>query len=217
MGKKLYITWGSPPVNAVLMAAKALSIDLDLHELDLSQQENLSEWYLKINPTGTVPALDDEGFIVWDSHAILMYLQKKYGNGTDIQPKDPQKQTRILQFLNFDCGMLFRRMSDCLRPIFYEGHTNFDPKALDRAKSSYAILDRILKEDNFVAGDNLTIADISIFATMIAQNAFLPIEEHEFPSLRKWYSQLKSFDFYDAALKGEVTLKDGLKTKLKHY
>lgn len=48
MGKKLYITWGSPPVNAVLMAAKALSIDLDLHELDLSQQENLSEWYLKV-------------------------------------------------------------------------------------------------------------------------------------------------------------------------
>lgn len=43
-----------------------------------------------------------------------MYLQEKYGNGTDIQPKDPQKQTRILQFLNFDCGMLFRRMSDCL-------------------------------------------------------------------------------------------------------
>nr|UUB32748.1 glutathione S-transferase GSTe12 [Dendroctonus valens] len=217
MGKKLYITWGSPPVNAVLMAAKALNINLDLQELDLANKENLSEWYIKINPTSTVPALDDEGLIIWDSHAILVHLQDKYGKDTDLYPKDTEKKLKILQFLNFDCGILFRRMGDCIRPIFCEDQKYFDPKALARAKSSYIILERILKQEKFVAGDDLSIADISIFATLLAQNAFMPIEEHEFPSLKKWYSHLKSLEFYDAGLKGELALKNGLKIKLDNY
>jgi len=46
---KLYMVWGSPPVNAVLMTAKALNLKLELREIDFTKQEYLEEWYLKVS------------------------------------------------------------------------------------------------------------------------------------------------------------------------
>lgn len=50
----LYMVWGSPPVNAVLMTAKALNIDLELHEVDFKSNEYLSDWFLEVR------------FVIWD-------------------------------------------------------------------------------------------------------------------------------------------------------
>ncbi|KAF4531265.1 hypothetical protein B566_EDAN019338 [Ephemera danica] len=60
-----------------------------------------------MNPQHTVPTLDDNGFYIWDSHAINAYLVTKYGKNDSLYPRDPQKRAIIDQRLHFDSGILF--------------------------------------------------------------------------------------------------------------
>lgn len=114
----------SPPVRSVLLTAKALGITFDLIRLDLSKGEHLTPEYLKvsyinalfrlfiiiwfqINPQHSVPTLDDDGKIIWDSHAINIYLVTKYGKDNSLYPDDPHRRAIINQRLHFDSGVLF--------------------------------------------------------------------------------------------------------------
>lgn len=71
----------------------------------------------QINPSHTVPCLDDDGFIIWDSHTILVYLVEKYGQASFLWWTSPAEKYHTLQVLNFDCGTIFRRLSDCIVSI----------------------------------------------------------------------------------------------------
>lgn len=62
-----------------------------------------------MNPQHTVPTLDDEGFILWDSHAIMPYLVAKYGKEKSLYPEDLQKRAIIDQRLHFDSNVLAPR------------------------------------------------------------------------------------------------------------
>ncbi|KAL1444551.1 hypothetical protein MTO96_029766 [Rhipicephalus appendiculatus] len=74
----LYNWPGSPPCGFVLAVAKQLGLQLDVKNVNLATKEQLSEQYLKINPFHKVPALEDDGFIVYESAAIVYYLLRKY-------------------------------------------------------------------------------------------------------------------------------------------
>ncbi|KAF7265328.1 hypothetical protein GWI33_021311 [Rhynchophorus ferrugineus] len=213
MGKiKLYMVWGSPPVNSVLMTAKALNIDIELFEVDFSKNEFLSDWFLKLNPAHTVPTLDDDGFILWDSHAILMYLVEKYGKNSVLYPEDSKTKAFINQILLFDCGTVFRCFSDCVKPLFYEGKKSMDQNKLSNLKDVYVILERILTSSKFLASDNITIADISILSTLLPSNLVLPIETNKFPKLSVWLEHMKQAEFYQAGEKALETFRIGFET-----
>ncbi|XP_066154049.1 glutathione S-transferase E14-like [Euwallacea fornicatus] len=212
MGLKLYMVWGSPPVNAVLMVAKVLNLDLELKELDFAKQENLDDWYIKINPSHTVPALDDNGFILWDSHTILMYLVETYGKSSELHYLNSVEKFRVLQVLNLDCGTVFRRMSDCIRPLFYENQTSIGQKNIKDLREVYKILDKMLEDHKFLAGDRLTIADISVFSSVVIGNLFLAVEEYI--HLNEWLLKIQKMDLYAACERGVEILRAALKAKI---
>lgn len=61
-----------------------------------------------MNPQHTIPTLvDDDGFVLWDSHAIMPYLVSKYGKDDSLYPKDLKKRAVIDQRLHFDSNVLF--------------------------------------------------------------------------------------------------------------
>jgi glutathione S-transferase len=127
MAPTLYMIHASPPVRAVLITAKAIGLDLTEKEIDFFQGEYLKPEYLKVsdllyhvefieprlqlNPQHTVPTLvDDDGFVVWDSHAIATYLVSKYAKDDSLYPKDLKKRAIVDQRLHFESGVLFARL-----------------------------------------------------------------------------------------------------------
>lgn len=75
--------------------------------LDLIKGEHLNEEYLKINPQHTIPTLVDDDFVLWDSHAIAIYLVEKYGKDDSLYPKNLETRSKINQRLFFDASVIF--------------------------------------------------------------------------------------------------------------
>ncbi|RZC41136.1 GST N domain containing protein [Asbolus verrucosus] len=107
MAPILYMQSFSAPVRSVLMTAAALGIKLQQKVVDLSKQEHLTESFLKLNPQHTIPTLNDDGVVIWDSHAINAYLVGKYGKNDSLYPKDLAKRAIVDQRLHFDSGIIF--------------------------------------------------------------------------------------------------------------
>ncbi|XP_068082858.1 glutathione S-transferase 1-like isoform X2 [Anabrus simplex] len=116
---------------------------------------------LKINPLHTVPVLDDDGFIVADSQAIACYLANKYSKDDKLYPKDPKKRAVVDQRLYFAATVLFARFRNSIYPIFFEGAKSVSEDKKAEGFEALKILDGYLAPTGWVAGDNLTIADIA--------------------------------------------------------
>lgn len=89
------------------MVAKALGVNLNLKTIDTHNKEHLTPEFIKLNPQHTIPTLVDNGFAIWESRAILVYLAEKYGKNDSLYPKDPQKRAVVNQRLYFDMGTLY--------------------------------------------------------------------------------------------------------------
>ncbi|XP_049519590.1 glutathione S-transferase 1 isoform X8 [Dermacentor silvarum] len=95
----LYNLPGSPPCGFVRCIAKHIGVELKLRNLDLAKKEHLGEEYLKVNPFHKVPAIDDDGFVVYESIAIAYYLLRKYAPKSELYPDDIKARTRVDQAL----------------------------------------------------------------------------------------------------------------------
>ena len=81
---KIYGTYLSAPANKVRLTASALGLDVEYHNLDLTKGEHKSPEYLEVNPLGKVPAIDDDGFYLFESNAICRYMANK--SDSDLYP-----------------------------------------------------------------------------------------------------------------------------------
>lgn len=107
----LYTTSLSPPGRAVQLTIKALGLDVEVREVNLIKGDHLTDEFLKMNPQHTIPTLVDGENVLWDSHAIIIYLVRKYGKENDsLYPNDVYLQAKIMQHLHFDSGVLFARL-----------------------------------------------------------------------------------------------------------
>ncbi|XP_033221943.1 glutathione S-transferase 1-like isoform X2 [Belonocnema kinseyi] len=149
-----------------------------------------SEWTFvwgvrfKLNPQHTIPTLVDEGFVLWDSHAIMGYLVTKYGKSDSLYPKDPQVRAKIDQFLHFETGYLFNTLRTIGRPMFLHGEANVTADKIELLNSTYEILENLLEGRKWMVGDSYTLADISCVSTLSSLTAFRPLDKY--PNIQAW-------------------------------
>ncbi|GBP40295.1 Glutathione S-transferase D1 [Eumeta japonica] len=186
----LYYVPGSAPCRSVLLTAKALNLNLNLKLVDLHHGEHLKPEYLKLNPQHTVPTLVDDGFSLWESRAIITYLANKYGKSSSLYPEEPKARAVVDQRLYFDMGTLYQRFADYFYPQLFGGESA-DPKKLEKIEDALKLLDGFLDGQKYVAGSNLTVADLSLVASVSSFEA-TDVDFKKYSNIKRWYEHIKA-------------------------
>lgn len=150
-----------------------------------------------MNPEHTVPLLDDNGDLIWDSHAISTYLVDKYSTDDSLYPKDLYLRARVNQRLFFDNGVLFARFRIISKHIF-GGGTSIPDEMINSVHEAYDLLEIFLNSGQFLVGDQLTLADISACVTTTVLACVVPLTEERYPNITAWIGRVKeAVPFFD--------------------
>ena len=152
-----------------LWMAKELGLDYDHVMVDFATGETRQPSYLAINPNGHVPAIDDGGFILWESMAINLYLAKKYGAGT-LYPATIEDEARAWQWSLWG-------MTEIERPVLTAmfNRAVYPPEKRDAAAADAAekelqhplgVLDVAVAKTPYLLGDSFTVADLNVAAIL---------------------------------------------------
>jgi len=192
-GIELYYTPESPGCRAVLMLIAELDIEIDLIKLDMYKKyEHRKPWFVKMNPQHTVPTIKNNitGKILSESRAILKYLVLKFGDHKSyLYPTDPEESAKVDEILYFDIGSLYKCLKDYFHPQLMSG---LDPDEMkgNAFKQQLTYLDIFLEHSRYVAGDNLTIADFSVLASVTHLEG-MDYKITSYKNLHKWVERLK--------------------------
>ncbi|KAM3959394.1 glutathione S-transferase epsilon 2 [Aphomia sociella] len=200
MSLVLYKVDRSPPVRAVLMTIDILGLKFKGIDVNTLAGEHLTPEYLEKNPMHTVPLLEDGKFALSDSHAIITYLVTKYGaeKREELYPNDLSIRAIINQRLYLDASLLFPRIMAISKLMFRKEATGPSPQQFEDIEEAYGILEKYLEKTKFLATDHLTLADISLVATVSTADILVPVSD-KFPKLLDWFDRLKITDFYKNA------------------
>jgi glutathione S-transferase len=154
-----------------------------------------------MNPHGRVPVIDDGGTVVWESHTILRYLAARYGRG-DFWSEDPSTRSQVERWMDWSQTAL---QPDFLMGVFWGFYRTPDPQRnwpairdkLARCTSHFELLDRMLAEQPYLAGNALTLADIPA-GTALYRYFELDIERPSVPNVEAWYRRLQDRPAYRA-------------------
>ncbi|XP_050515177.1 glutathione S-transferase 1-like [Diabrotica virgifera virgifera] len=181
---------GAPPSRAVQLVAEALSVKLTLKYVDVLTKEQFAPEFLKLNPQHTLPVLDDDGFILIDSHAIMSYLVSKYGKDDFLYPKKLQKRAIVDHRLHFDSNILNVRGAVIVKRVFLEKKRDIIPEQLKALEEAYEIVEKFIGSNKYVAGDELTIADFCFWTTITNWNAIGLCTEEKYPKITAWLKRM---------------------------
>ncbi len=144
--------------------------------------------YLKINPNGHVPAIDDGGTIVWESMAINLYLAEKYGKG-GLWPSTVEQHAACYQWSFF--GMT--EIEPLLMTVFTnrlllpqeQRNESAAVAAAEGLKKPFKVLDNQLHDREYLLGKEFTIADLNV-ASVSSLAGFLGLDFSATPAAQKW-------------------------------
>lgn len=208
----LYYHPAAAASRSVLMTAKAVGVELNLKEVDLMKGEQLKPEFVKLNPQHTIPTLVDDGFSIWESRAIQIYLIDKYASSDALYPKCPKARALVNQRLFFDIGTLYTRMGEYYYPILFFKQEPV-PAKLQKVEEAFEFLNTFLEGSTYVAGDSLTIADISLASTVSTAEPF-GFNVTKYPNIVRWIEKCKqTIPGYDLNEAGVEAMKELLKKK----
>lgn len=142
---------------------RLLNLPFDFHQVDLAGGEQRSEAFLKLNPFGTVPVIEDDGVVVADSCAILVYLATKYDAEGRWLPRDAFGAAQVQRWLSVAQGPVFNGPC-CARLVNVFGMDFDHSRALAVAERLFATLDGVLAGKTFLVDERPTIADVALYS-----------------------------------------------------
>ncbi|XP_012263552.2 glutathione S-transferase 1-1-like isoform X2 [Athalia rosae] len=183
-----YCAPASIPCRSVMMLAKAIGIHLNLKTLNLSKGEHLKSGFEKINPQHTIPTINDNGFILWESRAILGYFVERYAKDDSYYPKSPEERGRVDQRLYFDLAILNYNLLKAYLDVITGKSNKVNEEGVAGLEKAFELLDAFLNEQDYVAGDNLTIADFSIISTISTADE-VGFDIRRYDNVMEWYQR----------------------------
>ncbi|CAM4148957.1 glutathione S-transferase family protein [Corallococcus sp. ZKHCc1 1396] len=196
---KLYFHPLSGNSRRVLLVAAHLDVPLERIVVDLPKGEQRGAPHLKLNPNGRVPVLDDDGFLLWESRAIMQYLTEKTP-GQTLLPTDARGRADVSRWLFWCSAHMAPANTILVFENFVKAQTGrgpADPAEVARGEALVAqnaqLLDAHLAGRTWVAQERLTLADLSLAASFaLAGPARLPISDYA--NLRTWLGRVQELE-----------------------
>lgn len=200
---KLYRHALSGHSHRVELFLSLLDLDYSLIDVDLMNGEHKSDEFLKLNPFGQVPVLDDNGVIIYDSNAILVYLAKKYDNGHWL-PNGPEDAARTQQWLSVAAGPIASGPATARLITVFGASYNAD-EIIKHSNVLLAIINSELSDNSFLVGDGPTIADVAAYSYIAhAPEGNVSLQPHA--NIRSWLRRVESLKGFVEMQKTNVGL-----------
>lgn len=199
---KLYYYPASSSSRKVRVTAALLGIRLEEQLVDLPAGEHKKPEYLRINPNGLVPTLLDGNRVLWESNAIMQYLADLKPEN-NLLPREPMARADVTRWQCWEQAhwvpaLVIVIRENVFKPLWGQSP---DPSEIKRGEEAIhkvaPVLDTHLKGRNYLAGDHLSLADISVGAILIYDpKASLPLADYG--HIQRWYERLTQLDAWRA-------------------
>lgn len=160
----LYTSPMSGNGRKVHMLLEEVGASYQLAKLDLMKGEQKTSDYLKLNPNGKVPTLVDDGFILWESNAILLYLAEKFP-AVKLVPASLQDRARMFQWLLFEQTTFRPPLSFLVRQTRFTPPDKQDAVMIEQSwaevRTNMGILQNALAGREYIGG-TFSLADIAV-------------------------------------------------------
>jgi len=187
--------WGrvnSVNVKKALWAAEELGLKYERVDAGLHFGVNNTADYKRINPTGLVPTIDDDGFTLWESHAIVRYLAAKHGAGS-LWPVEAKARADTDRWM--DWAHSFSR--EFQRPVFWplvrtppeQRDSAAIAAAVKKCGEMLAVPESALSRQPYLGGKQFTMGDIPL-GCHIQLWMRLPIQRPKLPGIEAWFARL---------------------------
>jgi len=194
---KLYYHPMSFPSLGPLFTAEATNQSYEKELVDLQTGAHKAPEYLAVNPYGRVPGLKDGDFSMGESGAIMRYLAR----GSALYPNDARQQAKIDQWSDF---AVHHVRTNVARVQFNRVIAPMMGADVDESSIALGLkflgdnlphVEHRLSESSFLAGDTMTLADISLIAALEPENT-AQLDLSPYPNLQKWLAARRSESFY---------------------
>lgn len=194
--------WGrknSSNVKKVMWACAELGVPYERIDAGLHFGITTTDEFREKNPNGMIPVIEDDGFILWESNAILRYLCNKHPKAP-FWPADPHMRASADRWMDWQLTTLGPPIGPTFMQLIRSPQEEWDLKmmsnSIPKAAQNWKIVDRQLSKTQWLTGDDFTVGDIPL--AILAYTWFeLPLakvglEQHRVPmaNVDRWYAQL---------------------------
>ncbi|NML97414.1 glutathione S-transferase [Paraburkholderia sp. RP-4-7] len=166
-----------------------LDLPFEVIELNMAAGDNRRPEYLKLNPFGQVPTIEDGDTVLFDSNAILVYLAKRYGDPSWL-PEDALGAAAVQRWLSLAAGQIAYGPCAARLVTVFGAPLNLDT-AQKIAHKLFDVLDAEFASKPFAAGDHVSIADIAAH-TYIAHAPEGGVSLDPYPNIRAWLRRVEA-------------------------
>jgi GST-like protein len=189
-------SWPTSNGRKVNIMVEEVGVAYTMHPIEIGKGDQFTPAFTAINPNQKIPAIVDQDgpggapYTLFESGAILMYLAEKCGQ---FLPQDTAARFEVVQWLMFQMGGV--------GPIFGQTHhfrraaTERVPYALkrftDETRRLWGVLDTRLKNNEWLAAGEYTVADIATFPWTM-RHEWQGIALEEFPNVKRWFEAIEA-------------------------
>ena len=196
---KIYGSDLSSPSNKIRFVANTLGIPFEYIRINLREGEQKKPEFLKLNPVGKIPVIDDDGFLLFESNAIIRYLADK--NHSPLYPEDTKQRAIVDEWIEFGSHHVGLATSKIVYNRLFAPRIKIEPDERSLAEG-LTWLDRFLpvveaqlSKAKFLTGNTMTLADLNLLAIFDpAEVAEIDISKYQ--NIIRWRNELKRQDFY---------------------
>ncbi len=172
-----------------------LGLACELVDVAMEKGEHKAPSFLAMNPNGKIPTLDDGGFHVWESNAIICYLAAKKPE-SGLLLSDPRGMSMMHQWLQWQASTFSNSTTDVMMETVYLGFfgRDQDPQkyaaAMEKVRRDLGVLETCLKGKEYLCG-KLSLADFSVVSGLLMRKQ-MGVELEAFPNVKAWVGLLEA-------------------------